>query len=193
MSTKTREKIMNAAKNLFSANGYAAVTTKEIAKSSGVSEVTLYRYFESKRSLFNAIVKEKMHNFGIEAYIENEATYDVRKDLTEIINRMVSTYSQNRALHRMVIKDNFLKSEARTHSRRIENKDMKALFLYFKTINEKKLVRDDPEKLMKFFTSNIHGYVMHYFILRPETEPAEKKQTEYLKWLTDKIIDAILM
>ena len=193
MSTQTREKIMNAATDLFSAKGFAAVTTKEIAKNAGVSEVTLYRYFESKRSLFNSIVKENMMNYGINSYIENEATYDVRKDLKEIARRIVETEQKNRAFHRMVIKDKLFVSEARTHSKRIENKDMKALFLYFNTIKEKKLVKDDPDKLMRFFISNIHGFVIRNFILKPDNELTDQKETEYFDWLINKFIDFILM
>ena len=194
MSQDTREKIMESAKALFSEHGFAAVTTKEIAKTAGISEVTLYRHFESKRSLFNDIVKENMMNFGIESYIENEATYDVRKDLIEISSRIVDTYKKNRALHRMVIKDQFLKSEARTHSKKIENKDMKALYSYFEKIKEKNLVKDDSEKLMKFFISNIHGFVMHNYILKTGTESLDKKRKiEYFDWLINKYIDIILM
>jgi len=191
LSVETREKIMNSSKSLFSENGYAAVTTKEIAKSAEISEVTLYRYFDSKRSLFNAIIKEHMHNYGIATFIEKEATYDVRTDLNAIAERFLGSYKKNGALLRMVIKDAFLKSEARTHSKHVENTDIKALRLYFESIKEKGLVNDDAEKLMKFFISNIHSYAMKNYILKQE--PADKKHEEYLSWLINKIIDTILM
>ena len=193
MSTDTREKIKDAAKKLFSEHGYAAVTTKKIAEGAGVSEVTLYRHFESKRSLFNAIVKENMLNFGLAEYLRIRATYDVRDDLTNIASLMINAYKQNKALIRMMMKDPFLKSEARSHSKRIESQDMKALSIYFEAIKEKKLVRDDPEKLMKFFNSNIHGFVMHNYIFKHESEDVGEKELEYFDWLISKMIDAILM
>ena len=193
MSQDTREKIKEAAKKLFSEHGYAAVTTKKIAEGAGISEVTLYRHFESKRSLFNAIVKENMLNFGIAEFLENEATYDVRKDLTNIATMMINAYKKNKALIRMMVKDPFLKSEARAHSRRMESQDMKALAAYFDEIKQRELIKDDPKRLMMLFNSNIHGFVMHRYIFKDESESIEEKDMEYFNWLISKMIDTILM
>lgn len=191
MSQDTREKIMNAGKILFSASGYAAVTTKEIAKNAGISEVTLYRYFDTKRSLFNSIIKENMMNFGIASYIENDVTYNVRQDLTEISRLMIESYKQNGALIQMVMKDSFLKSDAKTHYKHIENRDIKVLRSYFQTIKEKGLVKDDAEKLMRFFVSNLHGFAIKNFIFKHK--PVNEETNEYLDWLKNKLIDTILM
>jgi AcrR family transcriptional regulator len=182
---------MSAARELFAANGYAGVTTKQIAKNAEISEVTLYRYFDSKRSLFNDIVKEQMHNYKLAEFVENEATFDVRHDLTEIAGRMIESYRKNSALIRMVIKDKFLKSEARNHSKNVENSDIIALKKYFRIAKEKGLIKDDEENLMNFFISNIHGFAMRAFILTPR--PIQKKDEDYLEWLINKIIDTILM
>ena len=54
----TRNYILNAAMDLFSVRGFSAVTTKEISERAGVSEVTLFRYFPTKRSLFTTIAQE---------------------------------------------------------------------------------------------------------------------------------------
>ena len=193
MSNDTRGKLIEAATNLFSEHGYAAVTTKEIAKLAGVSEVTLFRHFESKRILFNTIIKENMMNFGIESYIQNEATFDVRRDLTEIASRIVASKKDNRSLQKMVLKDKFMHSEAHTHTQKIENTDMKALRSYFKTLKEKNLINDSPEKLSRFFISNINGFAFHNFIMKPYSEEMEKEQSEYFNWLITKVIDIILM
>ena len=193
LSQDTREKIKNAAKKLFSEHGYAAVTTKKIAEGAGISEVTLYRHFESKRSLFNAIVKENMMNFGIAEYLTTRKSYDVREDLTNIASLMINAYKQNRALIRMVMKDPFLKSEARSHSKRIESDDMKLLADYFHEVKEKKLIKDDPKKVMKLFNSNIHGFVMHNYIFKQDSESMGENELEYFDWLICKIIDIILL
>ncbi len=191
MAIDTRQKIMDSAKALFSENGYAAVTTKEIAKGAEISEVTLYRYFDKKRSLFNAIVKEQMHNHGLADFIENEATYDVRRDLTEMSNLLIDSHKNNAALIRMVIKDKFLKSEARTHSNHIESADIKAMISYFENLKSKGLINDDAQNLMEFFISNLNGYAMRNYILK--NEHPNNEENEYLGWLINKIIDTILM
>jgi AcrR family transcriptional regulator len=58
MSTEysdTELDILTAARDLFSEKGFSATTTKEIAKNAGVNEVTLFRRFESKLKLFQAV------------------------------------------------------------------------------------------------------------------------------------------
>lgn len=52
MSKPTRQKLCEAAIDLFSQEGYDGVTTKKIAEVAGVSEMTLFRHFGSKTNLF---------------------------------------------------------------------------------------------------------------------------------------------
>lgn len=56
---KTRDKILNAALELFAEKGFSASTTKEIARRARVNEVTIFRQFRSKRALFSAVVAER--------------------------------------------------------------------------------------------------------------------------------------
>ncbi|MEM6597273.1 MAG: TetR family transcriptional regulator [Cyanobacteria bacterium P01_C01_bin.69] len=49
---------MRSALQLFIAQGLSATTTKEIAESAGVNEVTLFRQFGSKQGLLLAVLKE---------------------------------------------------------------------------------------------------------------------------------------
>ncbi len=44
--------IMEAALNLFAEKGYTSVSTREIATAAGITEMTLFRKFESKKKLF---------------------------------------------------------------------------------------------------------------------------------------------
>ena len=47
--------ILDAAARVFAKNGYARATTREIAAEAGVSEGTIYNYFDSKRDLLIAM------------------------------------------------------------------------------------------------------------------------------------------
>lgn len=49
-------RIRHAARQLFAERGYAAATTKEIARLADVSETLLFRYHGDKASLFNEVV-----------------------------------------------------------------------------------------------------------------------------------------
>ncbi|MDI1363464.1 MAG: TetR/AcrR family transcriptional regulator [bacterium] len=62
MRLKTEERrraIMDAAKALFLAHGYAATSMSEVSARSGGSKQTLYNYFKSKESLFVAVMMER--------------------------------------------------------------------------------------------------------------------------------------
>jgi AcrR family transcriptional regulator len=47
----TRSKILQAALQLFAKHGYEGTTTKDLAKSAGVAEGTLFRHFNSKKAI----------------------------------------------------------------------------------------------------------------------------------------------
>ncbi|NJL51603.1 MAG: TetR/AcrR family transcriptional regulator [Hydrococcus sp. SU_1_0] len=47
----TRTKILQAALQLFAKRGYEGTTTKDLAKSAGVAEGTLFRHFTSKKAI----------------------------------------------------------------------------------------------------------------------------------------------
>ncbi len=49
----TRTKILQAALKLFARQGYDGTTTKDLAKSAGVAEGTLFRHFANKKSDFS--------------------------------------------------------------------------------------------------------------------------------------------
>lgn len=61
----TSIEILKAARDLFSQNGYNATTTKEIAKKAGVNEVTIFRKFQSKQKLFEAVYEHFNYNQNI--------------------------------------------------------------------------------------------------------------------------------
>jgi AcrR family transcriptional regulator len=52
----TEEKLLAAAREVFSREGIAKATTREIAKVAGVNEVTLFRKFQTKQGLLAAVL-----------------------------------------------------------------------------------------------------------------------------------------
>jgi AcrR family transcriptional regulator len=53
-----RQRLINAAFQLFSSQGVAATTTRQVADLAGVNEVTLFRQFGSKHGLLSAVMEE---------------------------------------------------------------------------------------------------------------------------------------
>jgi TetR/AcrR family transcriptional repressor of nem operon len=52
-----RELLLNAARELFSANGFDQTSTQQIARHAGVSEGILFHHFGSKRALFETVAE----------------------------------------------------------------------------------------------------------------------------------------
>jgi AcrR family transcriptional regulator len=60
---RKREEIITAATRVIAHKGFAAATTKDIAEEADMGESTLYNYFESKRDILLAIMKEQQSMF----------------------------------------------------------------------------------------------------------------------------------
>src|SRR5437016_13692732 len=53
----TRERLVRAALELFTTQGYHETTTPQIAKKAGVAEGTIYRHFKGKQHFFNELYR----------------------------------------------------------------------------------------------------------------------------------------
>ena len=58
MAKDTKERILAAALDLFSQNGYAGTNIRELAGSLGMGKSSMYRHFESKEEIWNALLDE---------------------------------------------------------------------------------------------------------------------------------------
>ena len=56
--TEKQEKILKAALELFALEGFKATSTSKIAKRAGVSEGLIFRHYENKEGLLEAIIEE---------------------------------------------------------------------------------------------------------------------------------------
>lgn len=57
-ATTTRDRLLEAARELFTTAGYHATTTPLLAGRAGVAEGTIYRHFPSKQALLNAAYRD---------------------------------------------------------------------------------------------------------------------------------------
>lgn len=83
-----RDRIMQAAIELFAAHGYDGVGVEHIVQTAGVTKPTLYHYFGSKRGLLETIVREQGEN--LLAVVEPASAY--HHDLSATLTRLVTAY-----------------------------------------------------------------------------------------------------
>jgi len=71
-----RERLVDAARDLFAATGYAATSLRQIALRAGVTPALAHYYFKDKTGLFDALARERIAPLleGIEAAIERRST-----------------------------------------------------------------------------------------------------------------------
>lgn len=71
-TTSARERILEAAYELFSSRGIRSVGTEEVLDRAGVAKSTLYRHFHSKQDLVLAFLQRREHRWTRE-FVEAEA------------------------------------------------------------------------------------------------------------------------
>ena len=60
MVSKTEQKFLDAALEIFAEKGYKGATTRLIAQKAGFSELTLFRKFKTKENLFNNVLTQNV-------------------------------------------------------------------------------------------------------------------------------------
>lgn len=60
-----RAQLVHTAVKLFSEKGFSGTTTREIAAQAGISEAMVFRHFETKHELYNAILDHKACDGGM--------------------------------------------------------------------------------------------------------------------------------
>lgn len=62
--SKTREKLIDVARQLFAKNGINNTTMNEIAKASGKGRRTLYTYFKHKEDVYSAVIESELERLS---------------------------------------------------------------------------------------------------------------------------------
>lgn len=94
MAGETRGKIIEAAEKLIQLKGMSRVTTKDIARETGLSEGALYRHFDHKEEIFFAIMMKHLPAL-FEAFQTHQAgTATIRENLEAIALATIRYYEQ---------------------------------------------------------------------------------------------------
>jgi AcrR family transcriptional regulator len=104
-TTDTRDKILAAALEVFSAKGFHGTTVDEIADSAALGKGTVYRHFHSKKGLFSELIRLKV----AELEEKVQGAIDPHADVLDIIETYLRTYfsffDHNRDLYKILIQE----------------------------------------------------------------------------------------
>jgi AcrR family transcriptional regulator len=89
-----RRQILDGARQVFLAGGFDGASMGEIAKVAGVSKGTLYVYFDSKESLFEALTVEEKQGLAEVLFKLDAEDVDVRNVLTKLGQTYIGHFSK---------------------------------------------------------------------------------------------------
>ena len=179
MASDTRERILDAALEMFSQNGYAGTNIRELSASLGLVKSGIYKHFESKEEIWNTLLDRMIAYYG-ERFGSAEHLPPVPDSLEELVGmtlRMVdfTIHDEKIVMTRKVLSiEQFRDERARGLASKHFLTGLTEMFTpVFSGMMENGLLkRDDPAMLAFAYTAPISA-VIHLCDREPEkTEEA---------------------
>jgi len=98
----TRRQILDASLRLFSEQGFARTTVRDIARGAGITDAAIYYHFASKRELLEALFEERGILPAMQSLEQIPTQLPVRDALLDIGRRAMLVMQQNREFLRLV-------------------------------------------------------------------------------------------
>ena len=179
MANDTKERILAAALELFSKNGYAGTNIRELSASLGLVKSGAYKHYESKEAIWNALLDQMIAYYG-EHFGSSEhlpPVPDSLEALTRLTMQMVNitVHDEKIVMTRKVLTlEQFRDDRARELATKHFLTGLTEIFTHiFAGMMDKGLIlRDDPAMLAFAYTTPISALI-HLCDREPEkTEDA---------------------
>ena len=166
MAKDTKERILAAALDMFSQNGYAGTNIRELAGSLGMGKSSMYRHFESKEEIWNALLDELIAyyeaRFGSPEHLP--PVPDSPEGLTAMTLRMVDFTVHDETIiktRKMLTTEQFRDDRARALTTKYFLTGLTEMFTqHFAGMMDKGLLRrDDPAMLALAYTAPISALI----------------------------------
>jgi TetR/AcrR family fatty acid metabolism transcriptional regulator len=146
-----RIKIVASLKTLLAEKDFGAITTAEIAKTAGVTEALIYKYFKDKRDLLHQILSEYLEQYRAQITYDLKGIKGAFNKLRKLIWSHINVYATNRVFAKILLIEvrnypDYYKSE--TYERVREYSDI-VLSILEEGIRNKEIRDDISPKLMR--------------------------------------------
>ncbi|MBO8170283.1 MAG: TetR/AcrR family transcriptional regulator [Bacillaceae bacterium] len=98
----TQQKILQSAVKIFSQKGFSGSTTREIAREAGVSEATIFRYFETKKDLLLALISPSMVKSITDLFVDMDGESE-ENVLKNFLKRNAEAIKDNQDLLKIIL------------------------------------------------------------------------------------------
>lgn len=92
MASKTREKLIEVARQLFAIKGVAHTTMNDIASASAKGRRTIYTYFKNKREIYNAVLEGESDRMVESMRLIATSGEPVEKRLADLLRARLMRY-----------------------------------------------------------------------------------------------------
>ena len=166
MAKDTKERILAAALEMFSQNGYAGTNIRELAASLGLVKSAMYRHFASKEEIWNALLDEMIAYYA-ERFGSPERLLpapDSLEGLVAMTMRMVDfTIHDEKVImtRKLLTIEQFRDERARELATKHFLTGLKEMFSHiFSAMMDRNLLRrDDPAMLAFAYTAPISALI----------------------------------
>ena len=184
MENTTKERILDAALVSFAENGYKGTNLRDFAAGMGLSKSALYRHFESKEAIWNALL-DKMEDYYNERFGSPEhlpKTPTSCEELLFLVMHMVDfTIHDEKVIltRKLLLTEQFHDDRVKRLATEHFMDDTKVIFrsIFEKMIDDGLLIAEDPDMLALAFTAPVTSLI-HYCDREPEKEPEIMRQIE---------------
>ena len=166
MANDTRERILDAALEMFSQNGYAGTNIRELSASLGLVKSGIYKHFESKEEIWNALLDKMIAYYG-ERFGSAEHLPPVPDSLEELVDmtmRMAGLTIRDEKIimtRKLLSIEQFRDERARALATKHFLTGLTVMFTHvFTGMMDKGLLRkDDPAMLAFAYTAPISALI----------------------------------
>ena len=182
MANDTKERILAAALEMFSKNGYAGTNIRELSASLGLVKSGIYKHYESKEAIWNALLDEMIayyaDHFGSAEHLP--PVPDSLEKFVQMTMHMVNITVHDEKIvmtRKMLAIEQFRDDRARELATRHFLTGLTDMFTHvFTGMMEKGLIRQDDPKMLAFAYTAPISALIHLCDREPEkTEDAIRK------------------
>ncbi len=108
-----RNQILDAAASVFAEKGFHRATTKDIASAAGVSEGTIYNYFDSKADLLIGIMSRLVELQQLSGELTDGLQADVKDFFSAVLGQRISRFPQSQEMIQAILPEVLVNPELR--------------------------------------------------------------------------------
>ena len=184
--TETELKIIEAAKKVFKAHGYAGARMQQIADEAGISKASLHYYFRSKEKLFDLIFDQTMAEFMplISTWEEDSTAWEQKLELF-IINFF--KFLQDKSM--LFIIQEINRNPELLMKRKRNNGPTKNRFIaYFEKLHQAGKINDIDPKLIFIFLHSLCVYpILNAELFNMNTDMKDEVYKDFMSTYPEKV------